>query len=90
MKGTNLKKAILRNCNLFMVELQDANLQDADLGGVDLQGANLNGANLQGAELFGTNFKGANLAAAIGVLRLRDQLEEAEIDQTTRLPEDLT
>lgn len=88
MKGTNLKKAILRNCNLFMVEFQDANLQDADLGGVDLQGANLNGANLQGAELFGTNFKGANLAAAIGVLR--DQLEEAEIDQTTRLPEDLT
>lgn len=82
MQGTSLKKAIMRDCNLFMVELQDA-----DLLGVDLQGADLQGANLQGAEFVGANLKRADLSEALGFTQ--DQLDDAEIDDTTRLPEDL-
>ena len=79
----------------FVVDLHGAFVRRVDLSNADLEGANLAGADATNASFRGANLKDANLKGAI--LRgadLRDvanltweQLSEAIIDQTTKLPD---
>jgi uncharacterized protein YjbI with pentapeptide repeats len=78
----------------FVVDLHGAFVRRADLSNADLERANLAGTDATNAIFRGANFKDANLKGAI--LRgadLRDarnltweQVSEAIIDQTTKLP----
>lgn len=79
----------------FVVDLHGAFVRRVDLSNADLEGANLAGADATNASFRGANLKDAKLKGAI--LRgadLRDvanltweQLSEAIIDQTTKLPD---
>jgi hypothetical protein len=79
-------------CVLEGVDLSSADLSNADLYCTWLQGANLSGANLSGADLSGASFAGADLTDAdlSGALNLTQaQMNEAQGDENTRLPERL-
>jgi uncharacterized protein YjbI with pentapeptide repeats len=79
----------------FVVDLHGAFVRRIDLSNADLERANLAGTDATSAVFRGANLKGANLKGAI--LRgadLRDaknltweQLSEAVIDETTKLPD---
>ena len=86
VKGANLLERNLRYANAARAFLARADLRRADLSGADLRQADLRGARLDGAELFGTNLQGADLSFATGLTR--EQLANARLDTTTRLPEE--
>ena len=98
----NLYQADFSNTNFYQARffasyLRDANFQDAELGGADLLKADLNGANLVGAgligadmsfaDMVGANLTGADLSEAI---LTQEQIDGANGDGTTKLPEGLT
>lgn len=99
--GVNLSRADLRRTaieysNLSQANLQNANLKDARLVEVDLRNANLAHANLSGitfynwAKIEGANLKGADLTSShmINAKGLTcKQIQEAVIDEKTRLPD---
>lgn len=86
VKGANLREHNLRYANAVGAFLAKADLRQADLSGADLRQADLRGARLEGAELFRTNLRGADLLFATGLTR--EQLAEALLDASTRLPEE--
>ena len=71
----NLREAVIKESNLYKINLFSADLSDATFDKVNLYGANLvdtnfSGANLENsdfesAELWNTNFAGANLTGAL-------------------------
>jgi uncharacterized protein YjbI with pentapeptide repeats len=77
MKGVNLHPALLANTNLSNADLSDADLSHAGLPNADLSGADLSEANLDGTDL----------QTAKGLTQ--EQIDEAEGDGHTRLPEGL-
>ncbi len=76
--GAKLRKAALRG----------ANLRGAYLIGADLSGADLRQADLLGADLRDANVRGADLRGALFLTQF--QLNAAQGDGETRVPEDLT
>jgi uncharacterized protein YjbI with pentapeptide repeats len=62
-------------------------MENAKLWEANLKGANFDSANLQYAIFSKTHLEGADLSKAIGITR--DQLNNAIIDNTTKLPDHL-
>ena len=79
LRGANLTGANLSSATLFQVNLTGALLLDTDLSGALLSGADLSGANVTNTVLIGTY-----LADARGLTS--EQIEAAQIDDTTQLP----
>ena len=73
--------------DLAFAVLSGAVLLGTDLGGADLRGANLFAANLSSATLPRADLSGANLSGAEDLTQ--EQLEEANGDESTRLPSGL-
>jgi uncharacterized protein YjbI with pentapeptide repeats len=73
--------------DLAGADLRKANLSRAVLRGANLSGADLSLSNLSGAALGLADLSGANLSGAEDLTQ--DQLEEANGDESTRLPSDL-
>lgn len=69
------------------VDLSNADLERADLSYADATNASFRGANLKDAVLKGTILRGADLRDAKNLTR--EQLSEAIIDDTTKLPDHL-
>jgi len=67
--------------------LDGANLSRANLANADATNASFRGANFEGANLAGTILKGADLTGARNLTV--EQLAEAVIDETTKLPPEL-
>jgi uncharacterized protein YjbI with pentapeptide repeats len=68
-------------------DLSGANLANANFSGADCTGVNFRGANFRGTVLKGAILRGADLTDAKNLTL--EQLAEAVIDETTRLPADL-
>lgn len=62
-------------------------LEEANLAGTDAANASFRGADFKNADLRGTILKGADLTDAKNLTV--EQLEQAVIDETTKLPPDL-
>jgi len=75
----------LHGAFLHGVDLSGAKLRGANFAGTDFTGADLRGADLREANLEGTILKGADLREAKGLTW--EQLSQAVIDETTRLPD---
>jgi uncharacterized protein YjbI with pentapeptide repeats len=73
---------------LRRTDLSNANLQGANLRGADFSNAILRGANLKDAILEGTILKGADLSGAQNVTI--EQLRKAILDESTRLPDEIS
>lgn len=95
----DLQGVNLRGANLQFANLEMANLYGADLQGADLTGAKLTGTNLRSAILQGTNSqysrwcRGGGYAARLcsDVVGLtQEQINQACVDESTRLPSYLT
>lgn len=67
--------------------LDGANLSRANLAKADATNASFRGANFEGANLAGTILRGADLSDAKNLTI--EQLEQAVIDETTKLPPEL-
>ncbi len=85
-----LPNAKLSEADLSSTYLIRANLSEADLTGADLSNAvfaeaNLKGANFSEAEMMDTWLNGADLTGAVNLTC--DQVEEANIDRETKLPD---
>ena len=97
LRKANLSGAVLRGADLSRSDLSGANLSGAAVGLADLSGAILSkvilsgavllGANLSGADLRGADLSGAILSGAEDLTQ--EQLEEANGDESTRLPSEL-
>ncbi len=92
LSKTDLREANLREANLKGVELQKANLigadlTEADLSGADLEKAQVEKSNLARATLAGTRLRKTDLAGVLGLTQ--EQIDEAEGDRTTKLPDGL-
>ena len=103
LRGAELEGAVFRRADFRFADLHNvvfwksdlrgallygANLTDTVLEGADLSGANISGADLSGANLKGADLKGADLS---GVRNLTQaQLDSANFDKTTKLPEGYT
>jgi len=85
LEGANLAEADARDVVMHDARLTNALLRNINLTGADLERADARGADLAGALLRGTNLKGADLRGARGLIV--EQLAEAVIDETTRLPD---
>jgi uncharacterized protein YjbI with pentapeptide repeats len=83
----DLSLADLSGADLRKANLSRAVLRGANLSGADLSGANLSGAALGLADLSGANLSGTVLSEAEDLTQ--EQLEEANGDESTRLPSDL-
>jgi uncharacterized protein YjbI with pentapeptide repeats len=83
----DLQGATLINAHLQGATFIGADLQGANLRGAHLQGAIFDGAGLEGAELRGAHLEGADLAFVHGLLQ--SQLDDATVDEDTKLPEGL-
>ncbi|MDA2920012.1 pentapeptide repeat-containing protein [Desulfobacterota bacterium AH_259_B03_O07] len=83
----NLEGAFLPGANLKNAFLNKANLRYAVLEKSNLQGAELERANFEEADLNNADLKGVDLRSAIGLTR--DQIDSAETDDRTQLPESL-
>lgn len=81
----NLVNADLSYTYLIKANLKNANLEGADLSGTVLAEADLSGADLKDTELYETWLNSANLEGALNLTP--EQLEDANIDQNTRLPD---
>jgi hypothetical protein len=82
-----------RGGDLVGAKLRKAQLRGANLRGAYLIGADLTGADLREADLLGADLRNARLAGAdlTGVLFLTQfQLNAAQGDAATRIPDDLT
>lgn len=88
LSETDLSGAQLAATHLANANLAGADLKLADLRGADLSNAMLSDADLYGATLHGTNLSGAYLYNAINLTQI--QIEEAEGNENTKLPEGLT
>jgi len=76
----DLHRAFLRGVDLSGTVLVDSNFVDTDFGEADLRGSDLRNANLKGTNLRGTDLRDVeNLTW--------EQLSEAAIDDSTRLPD---
>ena len=73
--------------DLSLADLSGAVLLGTDLSGADLRGANLFAASLSSANLLRADISGAILSGAEDLTQ--EQLEEANGDESTRLPSDL-
>lgn len=97
LRNARLRKVIFRFSNLRSADLTNADLTGAILNHVDLQKAQLQGAILRGARLDYTLFtqsvlkrtdlRGVDLRTVRGLTK--QQLNDALIDGSTKLPEDL-
>lgn len=85
--GARLPDADLRRARAAGANFSLANLQDARIEDADLRGARFDGANLAGAQLAGAHLEGVDLSRANGLTRA--QVETAQMDGTTKLPEGL-
>lgn len=77
----------ISGARVMRTSLRDANLTEANLSGADCSFVDFRGANFKNACLRGTILKGADLRGAKNLTR--EQLAEAVIDTSTRLPEGL-
>lgn len=76
----DIRGAYVRRTNLSGTSLRDANLSNADASGAIFRGADFAGADLAGTRLIGSDLTGAmNLTV--------EQLREAILDETTKLPD---
>lgn len=82
LSGLNLQRTDLRWANLSKVYLRGTNFSGADLSGADLRWTDLSKASF-----IGTNFSRADLRWAMALTW--EQLAEAYIDESTKLPPDL-
>lgn len=85
-EGSNLRGSDLENGSFKNADFEEADLRYADLEDADFRGASFEEALIKGADLGRTDLRGADLSLAIG-LKL-SQLDDACVDETTRLPED--
>jgi len=83
LKGANFEGANLRETNLNGSNLEEANLIRASAN--NLWNAILSGTNLKEANLWNANFKGTDLSLTRNLQQA--QIEEANGDETTRLPD---
>jgi uncharacterized protein YjbI with pentapeptide repeats len=96
-RRVELNEVDLENANFAGADAKNASFRDSFFKNADLGGANLEGADLKGAYLGGANLEAADLEGAdLGGADLSDarnltveQLEQAVIDDTTKLPPDL-
>lgn len=79
--GANLTGAHLYSADVSTANLREARLNRADFTDADLREANLSKADLSGARLHGADLRGAQL--------VQEQIDSAEGDRNTRLPEGL-
>jgi uncharacterized protein YjbI with pentapeptide repeats len=77
----------LHGAALPRVDLSDTDLEGANFAGTDLTGADLRRVNLRNAKLKGAILRGTDLREAENLTW--EQLADAVIDETTRLPADL-
>jgi uncharacterized protein YjbI with pentapeptide repeats len=85
--GADFSKAELVGAGLANGRFYGAAFHDADLTAARLEGAQFAGADFRGADLRQANLRGADLASAHGLTQ--DQIDEACLDSTTRLPPNL-
>jgi hypothetical protein len=79
--------------DLIGADLRGANLRGASLRGAYLIGADLRGADLRVADLIGADFRGADVRGADlsdSIFLTQSQLDAAEGDTDTKLPQSLT
>ena len=88
LRGAALRYASADGAFLTKADLREANLHGADLRGANLQHANFAEAFLAETKLEGTDLRNADLSQARGVTQ--EQLNQARVDGTTRLPGGLT
>jgi uncharacterized protein YjbI with pentapeptide repeats len=81
-------KLHVRGAFLRRTDLSRASLVGANLSGADFSNAVLRGANFKDANLKGTILKGADLTDAKNLTYA--QLKGAILDETTKLPEELS
>jgi uncharacterized protein YjbI with pentapeptide repeats len=84
----NLSGALLYGSDLRNALLIGANFDGADLTNARLEGAQLEHANFHGASLVGANLHNTDLRTVSGLTM--EQLDQAETNQETHLPEKLT
>ena len=84
LSQTTLTGAILTNATLFEADLSLAILTSTKLGGAKLAGANFSNANLSGADL-----RGADLSNVLAGTLIQDQIDKAQTDSGTQLPDGL-
>lgn len=87
LSGADLFEADLSGADLSEADLSGAELLDTHLQGANLYNANLSGADLNEADLFEANLSGADLRGAMHLIK--EQIEAAITDETTRLPDDM-
>jgi uncharacterized protein YjbI with pentapeptide repeats len=92
LNGANLNEAHLEGAELIRAHLERARLDRAHLDGARLIGAHLESARLTGAHLDGARLNGAHLdrtdlEGALGLTQ--SQVDDAIVDETTKLPADL-
>lgn len=83
----DLHGAFIRRAELNKVDLENANFAGADAKNASFRGSNFKGADLGGMDLEGADLRGADLSDAKNLTV--EQLAEAVIDETTKLPPDL-
>ena len=98
LRRSQLPGVLAVRANLFMANLREvqwpegllseADLQGALLAGADLRSAQLIDVRISGAELRGANLCGADLIGANGLTE--EQLSRAQIDEYTRLPDQIS
>jgi uncharacterized protein YjbI with pentapeptide repeats len=81
------EKRVQANADLGRADLSGADLQGANLCGVELRKAQFGQAQIQGADLMDADLRGVDLRDVIGLTK--DQIEEANTDEKTLLPEEL-
>lgn len=94
LRGSSLAHSKLQS-NFFRARLEGVNMVDSDLHGAALweahmEGAELRAARMDGAVLRGTHLEGADLKAAPATGLTNEQIKEAIVDSSTRLPDYLT
>ena len=75
----------LVGANIRRTDFSRANLTDGDLTDADCSYVNFRGANLKNTKLTRTKLNGADLTDAKNLTK--EQIEEAIIDSTTKLPD---
>ncbi len=79
--------ARLTNCNFEGANLEKVSFESADLSGCLFYNAHMTGCNFAGANLDGCDFRNTDLGGVLNLTAV--QLEQAVIDDTTKLPLEL-